>query len=149
MKNNCKVWKRIGDCGVDAGLLFIGDPCYLSRKDWLGDKATEEEKEGNPFRNWSSFCDKLFKHEDANKTSLSPVREMVIKQGTVFGTIHGDGSYGVYYYETFDGVKGVTVVLDGDIDEVDEEDEVDKNGRCIYCKAFYCKCDEEELDEDE
>ena len=42
----------------------------------------------------------------------------------------------------YDGLKGVTVVLDGDINEVD------KHGRCLCCKHFYCKCDEEEVDED-
>lgn len=45
-------WEKIGVVGVDAGLVWIGDPCYCVTPD-----ANE-----HPAKTWKEFCDKILKH---------------------------------------------------------------------------------------
>lgn len=49
MKNG---WTKIGVVGVDAGLIWLGDPCYILHKD--ADRAYEAIG-----KSWREFCDKL------------------------------------------------------------------------------------------
>lgn len=42
-------WQKIGVIGVDAGLCWVGDPCYIIDKD-----ASD-----HPCISWSEFCEKL------------------------------------------------------------------------------------------
>jgi len=48
-------WTKIGVIGVDAGLCWVGDPCYILHKE--GDKRPKAIGES-----WLDFCDGL----DAN-----------------------------------------------------------------------------------
>ena len=41
--------KVIGTIGVDAGIVWIGDPCYIMHK--------EEETPSTIGKNWGEFCD--------------------------------------------------------------------------------------------
>ena len=45
-------WQKIGVIGVDAGLCWVGDPCYI-----LKDKDEERYKELG--QNWPDFCHKI------------------------------------------------------------------------------------------
>ena len=45
-------WKQIGTIGVDAGLCWIGDPCYVLPTD-------SEERKVEEISDWSAFCDKM------------------------------------------------------------------------------------------
>jgi len=42
-------WEKAGDIGVDAGLCWVGDPCYCVTPD-----ATD-----HPAKTWNEFCAKL------------------------------------------------------------------------------------------
>jgi len=44
--------KKIGEIGVDAGLIWIGDPCYILHKE-------NEEKPKAIGKDWIDFCTKL------------------------------------------------------------------------------------------
>jgi hypothetical protein len=44
-----KPWVKIGVCHVDAGMLAIGDPCYVAH----------DSHPDHPFHNWGKFCDQL------------------------------------------------------------------------------------------
>ena len=44
-----KYWEKVGEIDVDAGLCWLGDPCYIMGKD-----ADE-----HPVENWEQFCNKL------------------------------------------------------------------------------------------
>ena len=70
-------WKKIGVIGVDAGMCWIGDPCYLV--------------ENPPFENWTKFC----------KNSLGLTKQFNFKAkhpglGMVVSTGLGDGIYDVF-----------------------------------------------------
>ena len=53
MKTNVNISKQIGEIGVDAGLCWIGDPCYILHAD-PAPRAIGKD--------WEEFCDLL--HED-------------------------------------------------------------------------------------
>jgi len=67
--------KLIGHMGVDAGMCWIGDPCYV-----LPDDARH-----NPGANWDEFCGAML------RTSHKEFPE-----GVCVTTGYGDGEYPVY-----------------------------------------------------
>lgn len=72
-----KDWQEIAHMSVDAGLCWVGDPCYV-----LGDDASSKVTD------WIDFCNKLHKEEDYSQ----PLGEGV---GVAVSTGYGDGSYPV------------------------------------------------------
>ncbi len=72
----------VGDISIDAGICWIGDPCYIMHTDKFPTKAL-----GN---NWEEFCDKLgklpklFKHDNG-----------IEGLGVCVSTGYGDGFYPV------------------------------------------------------
>ena len=74
----------LGHVGVDAGLIWIGDPCYC---------VTPDCNE-HPAATWSEFCDKL-DHEKPVE-AVFPFRMGHDGLGVCLSTRHGDGSYPVY-----------------------------------------------------
>jgi hypothetical protein len=82
----------IGHIGVDAGLCWIGDPCYILHRD---------DDEGLPKtlgKNWSDFCKTLL-DEESNPLSLKSYGfsdSNTEGLGVVVSTGYGDGFYPVY-----------------------------------------------------
>jgi hypothetical protein len=70
--------RRLGVVGVDAGLIWIGDPCYIIHANPLSSDLG---------RTWGEFCDEL---------GDKPHHEF--DSGVVTSTLHGDGAYVVYGY---------------------------------------------------
>lgn len=101
---------------MDAGICWIGDPCYILHKD---KSAPLDDSDSFPAgelgENWSQFCDKL--------------GDAVVKQfnyraghpglGVCVSTGYGDGEYPVYVEVKHGWVMSVTV----DFSEEDEEDD--------------------------
>ena len=80
-------WDEIGQVGVDAGMIWIGDPCYLAPTDDDTDQIAT-----SPARNWDRFVDWFC-------TPFRPTAQHPL--GVVVRSGHGDGSYKVYakYYK--------------------------------------------------
>lgn len=101
-------WERVGEIGVDAGLCWVGDPCYCVTPD----------ADNHPAQTWKEFCDKLFS---------DPNYEKGFKQwdcGVSVDTGYGDGTYPVFIRRNRDGrVVEVKVVFDGPELEGDDHDE--------------------------
>lgn len=76
---------KAGTIGVDAGICWIGDPCYILH----AEPAPKEIGE-----TWSDFCDILTKIE--KKTGESTHSQIGRGTGVVVSTGYGDGSYPVY-----------------------------------------------------
>lgn len=64
---------KIGSIAVDAGIVWIGDPCYIDAND------------SPPFDDWKKFC-----------KTIAGEAHHEFKEGVVVSTVHGDGRYGVY-----------------------------------------------------
>lgn len=91
-------WEKVGIIGVDAGLCWIGDPCYCITPD-----CTD-----HPAETWSEFCDKI---SDGNYTQFK-YKLGHNGLGVCVQSGYGDGSYPVFIKRTDDGrVKEVKVVF--------------------------------------
>lgn len=100
MENN--KWQKVGVIGVDAGLCWIGDPCYI-----LGEDANEQ-----PTKTWSEFCDALSRKEKKGvaKWSYKAGHEGL---GVTVSTGYGDGVYPVFIRRNSDGrISAVKVIFD-------------------------------------
>jgi hypothetical protein len=85
-------WQRAGEFGVDAGICWIGDPCYLS--DGRG-----------PMQDWAAFCRRVNDAEDNEVLQCD--------EGVAVHTGWGDGSYPVYVQRDLSGrVLGVLIAFD-------------------------------------
>ena len=97
--------KQIGVVGVDAGLLWLGDPCYI-----MGEDASE-----HPVKTWKEFCDKLDEKGRYADGLDSNYQQWNYKLGhaglgVTVSTGNGDGEYPVFAEFDKDGrVKSVTV----------------------------------------
>jgi len=76
--------RLVGHIGIDAGLCWIGDPCYV-----LPDDATS-----NPGPNWGKFCDQLGNDPGPTMKSFPfPLGHEGL--GVCVSTGYGDGLYPV------------------------------------------------------
>ena len=101
--------KRIGSVFVDAGLIWVGDPCYV-----MGEDSSHGVKA------WKDFCDKLT--YDKGEQFWEPLGRGV---GLAVSSGIGDGEYPVYI-ETKDlgtwgeRVSSITIEF---LEEEGDEDE--------------------------
>jgi hypothetical protein len=103
---NKSEWLKVGHVDVDAGLVHVGDPCYISD----GKNYAE---------NWSAFCDWLDLNED-EVTAVSQVKHESENPGkaVVLGGFGGDGSYGVYIRRNHHGMTAqVLIDFAGDLSD--------------------------------
>jgi hypothetical protein len=104
--------KKIGEIGVDAGIVMVGDPCYRY------DNPTPAAND------WSSFCAELSHNSGI---AGEPLGE---GNGFVVHTTYGDGTYPVVGIYDGDTLVGITVMFDTDDDhplDVDEDDDDDED----------------------
>jgi hypothetical protein len=71
--------KQIGEISIDAGLCWIGDPCYVLH---------QEQPPEAIGKNWGEFCD-LIDH-DKGFTAVGDGLGVCVSTG------YGDGAYPVY-----------------------------------------------------
>lgn len=81
-----KKWKTIGHIGVDAGLCWVGDPCYIFHKE----EKEKKELIGTIGKNWREFCDKI-NHEKGYTSFNYPAGHEGL--GFAISTGYGDGYY--------------------------------------------------------
>ena len=91
MKTKKELWKKVGIIGVDAGLCWIGDPCYCVTPD-----ANE-----HPAKTWKGFCRELFKTK--GETKQWNYKKGHPGLGVTIHTGYGDGVYEVYVKKNEDG----------------------------------------------
>ncbi len=96
--------KRVGTVYVDAGIIWVGDPCYI-----MGDDAS------NRVTSWSDFCEKITDHKQVSEPLGTGV-------GLVVSSGFGDGAYPVYAELSDEGdwgvrVKSVTIEFMEETDE--------------------------------
>lgn len=97
-------WRKIGIVDVDAGLCWIGDPCYLANGK-------------GPMQDWRKFCDQL-DHENGHQKWQHELGHDGL--GVSVSTGYGDGSYNVYAKKIEGRISEVKVVFISDEDEDDD-----------------------------
>ena len=95
----------IGDCYVDAGIIWIGDPCYI-----MGSDATSKVDD------WCDFCDKLHATPHNSDQHSAPLGTGI---GLAIATGYGDGRYPVHIETNREGrVASATITF---IEEYEDE----------------------------
>ena len=107
--NNHGDWRLVGHFGVDAGLVWIGDPCYILHK-------TDKEKPKEIGKNWHDFCNKV--NGSATSFNYDMGHEGL---GVCMQTGYGDGTYPVY--ARFEGNDPMQIFIDFSGEEFNEEEE--------------------------
>ena len=80
-------WKLVGYFGVDSGLCWIGDPCYILHHGKLPETLGKD---------WSQFCNKL----NESTTNFGYREKVEEGLGICVRTGVGDGNYPVYVLAT-------------------------------------------------
>lgn len=83
-------WELAGTFGVDAGLCWIGDPCYCVTPD----------ADNHPAETWEKFCELLDKEDGIDKHGYQSFNH---KLGVCVRTGYGDGTYPVYVKKNSEG----------------------------------------------
>jgi hypothetical protein len=112
MKRNQLIRKHIGEIGIDAGLCWIGDPCYILHTN-QPPKAIGKD--------WEQFCDIL--HADGQYPTCKQFAYDLGHPGlgVVVSTGYGDGLYPVFAEFNDDGrIASVWVEFIGQDDDADE-----------------------------
>jgi len=86
-------WEQVGEIGVDAGLCWIGDPCYCVTPD-----CTE-----HPAKTWTEFCNKLHELEGKGNTAQWNYKKGHVGLGVSVSTGYGDGCYPVFVKRNAEG----------------------------------------------
>lgn len=107
---------QIGVCGVDAGMLMIGDPCYF-----IGPDSDAQARYGPKAEHWVQFLQEHwgedYKYEEFKHQMYYSRCHAGL--GVVFPTTDGDGEYPVYTCFNEQGRPRFAVVV---MDETPIED---------------------------
>ena len=106
-----KEWEDVGVIGVDAGLCWIGDPCYILHKD---------EPAKTLGKDWGEFCSKLFEQGEHKQCKQWDYDLGHAGLGVTVSTGYGDGTYPVQVRKVDGRIAEVRVVFISDDDENDD-----------------------------
>ena len=103
---------KVGEIGVDAGLCWIGDPCYILHKE----PNEIDDLHKSIGKNWSDFCDMVGRnHTQFNYSMGHPGLGVCVSTG--------DGTYPVYANIKNGRVMSVFIDFEGEEEEIEEETE--------------------------
>ena len=102
-------WKKVGNFAVDAGIVWIGDPCYVFHRD---DKNTLPDSLG---KSWDDFCDKLGNDYPTKKSFGFNMGHEGL--GLCLSTGYGDGFYPVYARILNGRIMQIFLDFDGEVDD--------------------------------
>jgi hypothetical protein len=107
--------EQIGVCGVDAGLIWIGDPCYILHKD-PNAKEDYDKPPKDIGENWSGFCEQMNNEQTNNIDNRQFNFDMGhAGLGVCLGGFGGDGCFPVYVTRNDKGlVVKAEIVFDED-----------------------------------
>ena len=80
-------WREVGEIGVDAGMCWIGDPCYILHRQGDNPKDIGE--------NWDDFCNKMSANDTWPASKQFNYDAGHAGLGVVVTTGYGDGVYPV------------------------------------------------------
>lgn len=103
-------WEKVGVVGVDAGLIWLSDPCYIIHN---------EEKNEDLGENWGEFCDKLLVADAKDGTRQWHTNMGHPGLGVTVSSGWGDGVYDVKVQRNSYG-RIMRVMID--FDDQEEED---------------------------
>jgi len=91
----------VGEVSVDAGLIWIGDPCYVLHKN-------DNNRYESIGTTWEDFCKILDVKDENNETNDGKIYNFD-GLGVCISSGYGDGSYPVYAKLHNDRVKEIRI----------------------------------------
>ena len=145
---------KVGEVGVDAGMVMVGDPCYLDKftdHDFDDAKVEAQKTKGKYEYSYSGACAATLSENHAGQLGRGDA--VAVSSG------YGDGVYPVYATYNHEGrIVKLEVIFDADSDE-DAEDDEDNDDEidCEDCGSAFeqihgeqkCESCQEEADEKE
>jgi len=101
--------KKVGQVNVDAGICWIGDPCYILHR--------EKKLPDTLGKDWSEFCNTLDYRGPVLKQFHHSSKKESPGLGVCVSSGFGDGSYPVFVEIKNDRVKKVWIEFFKDEDE--------------------------------
>lgn len=80
-------WHQVGEITVDAGMIWVGDPCLLADDSYAPSSAPRPTR-------WKAFVDWLY-NDDQNGRCPLPGGAREHPLGVIVRSGHGDGCYPV------------------------------------------------------
>ena len=111
-------WEEVGSIGVDAGLVWLGDPCYILHRN---DPAEQDASPADIGTTWHDFCDRI-SERGIYRTGVAAFSHDAgyPGMGLCVSTAYGDGDYPVYVKRNrFGRIAEVRIVF-ADVDSPDE-----------------------------
>jgi len=145
---------KVGQVGVDAGMVMVGDPCYLDKftdHEYDDAKVEAQKASGKYDYSYSGACAATLSNNSAGQLGRGDA--VAVSSG------YGDGVYPVYATYNHEGrIVKLEVIFDADSDEdADEDDYNDDEIECEDCGGAFeqihgeqkCESCQEEADEKE
>jgi hypothetical protein len=145
---------KVGEVGVDAGMVMVGDPCYLDKftdHEYDEVKVDAQKAKGKYDYSYSGACAATLSDNSAGQLGRGDA--VAVSSG------YGDGVYPVYATYNHEGrIVKLEVIFDADSDEdADEDDYNDDEIECEDCGGAFeqihgeqkCESCQEEADEKE
>jgi hypothetical protein len=145
---------KVGQVGVDAGMVMVGDPCYLDKftdHEYDEVKVDAQKTSGKYEYSYSGACAATLSDNSAGQLGRGDA--VAVSSG------YGDGVYPVYATYNHEGrIVKLEVIFDADSDEdADEDDYNDDEIECEDCGGAFeqihgeqkCESCQEEADEKE
>lgn len=112
----------VGRVGVDAGMVMVGDPCYLDKftdHEFDDEKVEAQRASGKYDYSYSGACAATLSENSAGQLGIGDA--VAVSSG------YGDGVYPVYAHYNHEGrierLEVVFVINDEDEDDVQEDEE--------------------------
>lgn len=111
-------WEEAGSISVDAGIVWLGDPCYILHRNDPAEQDTAPQDIG---ASWHDFCERI----DARglyRTGVAAFAHDAGYPGMGFcvSTAYGDGTYPVYVKRNRFGRIAEVKIVFADMDAPDE-----------------------------
>jgi hypothetical protein len=115
---------RVGSVGVDAGMVMVGDPCYLDKwgkdsangTEYIDNEVAEQQESGEYKYTYSGACAATLGEHGAGE--LGNADAVAVSSG------YGDGVYPVFATYNHDGrIVKLEVIFDGDHGDDDSDEE--------------------------
>jgi hypothetical protein len=137
----------VGRVGVDAGMVMVGDPCYLDKYgkessdgfEWVESEVDAQKTKQKYDYSYSGACAATLGDNLAGE--LGRADAVAVSSG------YGDGVYPVYAHYNHEGrIERLEVVFSGEDDD-DVEEDSDDTEECVECGENFeslggSKCDE-------
>ena len=148
----------VGRVGVDAGMVMVGDPCYLDKYgkessdgfEWVESEVDAQKTKQKYDYSYSGACAATLGENSAGE--LGRADAVAVSSG------YGDGVYPVYAHYNHEGrIERLEVVFVNDDEEEDVEEDNDDEIECEDCGGSFeqihgeqkCESCQEEADEKE